>query len=203
MTPDEAQKRYEEAMAALPAELQEQFRQILADTRPRPTITSLSRAELGALSLEDLDSVTVEYIEQLLSRSSDRVTALLGLPRGVQIFYLSFLVEAQVANGGFHQFFWNSSSEFSELIAPALIDLGAPRAATIFSQAFEQAEAELQLQSAARAQGTLEAFIGMYETTGLSQFDQPFSKESQAFSALRRRVVAENEPTFFVAASEA
>ena len=203
MTPDEARKQYEEALAALPPELQEVMRQLSASARPLPTVTALSRSQLDALSPEDLEPAVVDYIARVLAPENDRVAALRKFPRGVQVFYLSFLVEAEVANGGFHQFFWNSSSEFSELIAPALIDLGAPRAATIFEQALAVAESEIPQQSVPRSQDTLEVFASMYETTGLNQFDEPFSTESQAFPVLRRQVIAENEPTFFRSDSEA
>jgi hypothetical protein len=197
MTPDEAQKQYEEAMAALPPEVQEVMRQLRTHARPLPTVSELSRSQLVLLSPEDLEPAVVEYIAKLLETEDDRVAALGKFPRGVQVFYLSFLVEAEVANGGFHQFFWNSSSEFSELIAPALIDLGAPRAAEIFEQALAVAESEMQQQSVARSQNTLEAFASMYESTGLNQFDEPFSTESEAFPALRRQIIAEDAPTFF------
>jgi hypothetical protein len=203
MSPEEARRKYEEALAALPPDVQETMRSLIANARPQPRIDTLSRPAVTALAREDIDSAVVELIDRTLSASIDRTKAVQELPRGVQIFYLSFIVEAEVMNGGFNQFFWNSSSEYAELIAPALRELQAPRAAEIFEQAFLVARAEIEKQAKARSIGTLEAFSETYKETRLNEFDEIFCTEAEHFPSLRMQVVQTNEPVFFASQHEA
>ena len=107
----------------------------MVNARPRPRSHALSRDAIKALAADEVDSDVVEYTGRMLSASPEGAAALPGFPRGVRVFYLSFVVEAEVLSGGFNQFFWNSSSDHAEWIAPVLSDLGAQRAAEIFEQA--------------------------------------------------------------------
>jgi hypothetical protein len=203
MSPEEARRKYEESLAALPTEVQETMRALIANARPRPSIDALSRSEIEALAHEDIESAVVAFIGKKLSTSTDRAKAIQDLPRGAQIFYLSFIVEAEVMNGGFNQFFWNSSSEYAELVAPALNELQASRAADVFERAFLVAQSEIKIQAKAKAVGTLDAFSESYKETRLNEFDEEFCKEAEHFPALRMQMLQTNEPVFFPPQHEA
>jgi hypothetical protein len=197
MSPEEAKRKYEEALAALPPEVQETFRMLAANARPRPCIDSLDKSTVRGLAPEDVEIAVVEFVDRQIQSSEDRCNAVLSLTRGLQVFYLSFIVEAEVMNGGFNQFFWNSSSEYAELIAPALRELGASEAAEIFEQALAVANAEIETTAEFRRSSTLEAFSASYEHTRLNEFDSRFCKLAEQFPALRLAIIHTNEPTFF------
>jgi hypothetical protein len=182
MSPEEAKRKSDEALAALPPDLQETlretFRALAANAKPRPRIESLTESEIGRLDPEDIDIAVIDFVQQHFVPLENRVSAVLSMPRGLQIFYLSFIVEAEVMNGGFNQFFWNPSSEFAELMATALHDLGATEAATLFAQA-------------------IEAFSESYAQTRLNQYDARFCEQALGFPKLRAEIIRKNQPTFF------
>ena len=194
MSPEEAKRKYEEGLAALPPEVQETFRMLAAGARPLPRIEVLDESTLNALPPEDLEIAVVEFVGRQLASATDRQKAILSMPRGLQVFYLSFIVEAEVMNGGFNQFFWNPSSEYAELIAPALRELGDPEAANIFEQALALANAEIGSTAKVR---TIEAFSESYGSTQLNEFDEPFCKRADQFPNKRLAIVRTNEPPFF------
>jgi len=196
MSPEEAKRKYEEALSSLPPELQATFRELAASAKPRPRIETLDEASVAALAGEDLEVAVMDFVERNLP-SQQRLQAVLSLPRGLQVFYLSFIVEAEVMNGGFNQFFWNSSCEYAELVAPVLRELGSAEAAAVFDQAFAVAEAEIEVKAKFQRSATLEAFSESYHHTELNAFDEPFCKLAGQFPALRLQIVRTNEPSFF------
>lgn len=196
MSPEEAKRKYDEALSALTPELQEMFRALAANAKQRPRIESLTESELCRLDSEDVEIAVIDFVERQLAPSADRVTTILSMPRGLQVFYLSFVLEAEVMNGGFNQFFWNSSSEFAELMAAILRDLGASEAAALFEKAFAVANEELD--TAPPHSRTLEAFSESYAHTRLNQFDEQFCKQALQFPDLRTEIIRTNQPTFFL-----
>ena len=176
-SPDELRQSMERLMANLPPEVQAVFRQHAADAAaraPRPRLCDLSAAELRALGGEELDSVVYDYVSEQVDKSDDPVAALLALPRGLQVFYLSFIVEVEVMNGGLDQFFSNPSGAMAKLVAPALRDLGAHEAAALFERAMSVASDE----------------------AALDRLNAPFVALAQAFPALRAGYVTAHEAQF-------
>lgn len=199
--PDDANRGFEELLAMLPLESQEAMRQLMASARPRPSLESISPAELGHLDSEDREIAVIDWVGRHLNSSSDAQLALESLPRGLQIFYLSFLVEAEVMNGGFNQFFWNSSSKYAPLIEHALVELGAAQASSIFREAWAVAISE----NAGRPESgelSLEAFSASYDETQLDAFDASFCELAMKFPALRQNIFQANEPTFYLVPRE-
>lgn len=192
MSSEDAQRKYEEAVAALPPELREVFLQLQANAKQRPTLSALTSEALQALAPEDLEVAVIDFVERRMSQSEDRIATLRELPRSLQVFYLTFLVEAEVMNGGFNQFFWNPSSEFAELISPALRELGSSDAADIFDQALSVANAEAEQDPRNNMSRTLEAFSESYQHTLLNTFDEVFCKHAQGFPELRLHMAQHN-----------
>jgi hypothetical protein len=194
----------EKLLASLPPEVREAFAKIKAEADARPprlTLTEISSEVLSALSGEDLDLAVYEYVERQLSQSSDRPAALGLLPRGLQLFYLSFIVEAEVMNGGLHQFFWNPSSEMVELIAPALRELQAKEAADIFEQAVIIADEEIPTYREREQGRLLEAYSESNAKSNLRKFDDDFCSYAEDFRALRASFIQSHKEQFLSAGS--
>jgi len=119
----------------------------------------------------ELDMEVYAYIEGQLADAESRRDALLRLSRGLQVFYLSLIIEAEVTNCNLRQFFTNLS-DYADLIAAALRELPCEAAAEIF----EQAAAERQAHS--------DPSIAL---------DQQFRAESRNFPELRRRLLDKYE----------
>jgi hypothetical protein len=198
-SPDELKAEYEKLLATMPPEVQKIFRENEEKAKnqpPRPRLAEISSASLKSLAGEDLDLAVYDYVETRLSGANDRKLALLSLPRGLQIFYLSFVIEAEVMNGGFNQFFWNSSAEMAELVAPALRDLQANEAARIFDEALAVAHSEVAATAKFKSKGTLDAFSKSYAETNLTKFDTSFCNWAEKFPLLRANLLRDHEEIF-------
>lgn len=99
-----------------------------------PQADAIASEPAIAQAWSDPDMQTYAYIESQLEGAESRRDALLGLPRSLQVFYLSLIVEADVMNCNLAQFFTNLSA-YADLIAPALRELPSEPAALIFEQA--------------------------------------------------------------------
>ncbi|MRW84767.1 DUF4375 domain-containing protein [Pseudoduganella sp. FT26W] len=189
----------EELFASLPPEVREAFAKMKteADARPpRPTLTEISAEALSVLSGEDLDLAVYEYVERQLSNSTDRLAALRLLPRGLQLFYLSFIVEVEVMNGGLHQFFWNLSFDMAELIVPALRELQAREAADIFEQAVIVAVEESPTYRERKKGDGFAAYAESNAKSELSKFNDEFCSCAEKFRTLRATFLQSHEEQF-------
>lgn len=164
-----------------------------------------NRKKYSAFDLATLRSIKDAHLEQALldyifakldARPRDRHKALLELSRGFQVFYLSWLVEAEVMNGGFNQYFWNPSAEFAEMTPTALLEIGDAAASEMMKQAIVTATAEISNMSQFKKSSTLDAFSESYKHTKLNDLDDPFCKRAENFPSLRIRYVREHEQLF-------
>lgn len=150
-------------------------------------------------SIEDsaLDQAIMDYVFLRFDQTEgDRRQIVLSLGKGFHICYATWLVEAEVMNGGFNQYFWNSSPEFAEDTPEALKQIGAPRAAELMTSALEVAMREIPEMSRFRKRGDLQAFSDSYKYTDVDGFAEEFCAEAAQFPALRVRYVREHEELF-------
>jgi|AraplaDrversion2_2_1032049.scaffolds.fasta_scaffold01992_2 hypothetical protein len=183
-SPDELRLIHEALLANLPPQVQELFRQNVASAAnrpPRPRLTEISAPALRALHGEALDLAIYEYVAERVHGADDPCTALSRLPRGLQVCYLSFVLEVEVMNGGLDQFFDNPSGEFSSLIAPALRELDAIEAAQMFEQV-------LSIVSKNPAEPDLD------------KIDHAFARLAEQFPARRAEYVRKHEDQFLTGA---
>lgn len=194
--PPDTSQAFADLLALLPPESQQAMRQLMASSKERPSLESVSKEELDRLDAEDREAAVIGWVGRHLHSSTDALAAFAALPRGLQVYYLSFVVEAEVMNGGFNQFFWNASVQFAPFVEQVLMELGCPRAAGIFREAWAVAIEE----GAGRpddGEWSLSDFSASYEETRLDQFDAPFCELATHFPALRRKIVDTNEPAFY------
>ncbi len=90
-----------------------------------------------------------------------------------QAIYIIWLLEGEVNNGGFNQFYFNSSGQFSELVPDALKRIGAIKFADLAGRA--NATYQLEYDKITEHQdGTLEGFSKSYENNPLDVYDDEF-----------------------------
>lgn len=58
-----------------------------------------------------------------------------NLPKHLQVTYLTVILENQVLNGGFHQYFVNSYGQFAKETIDALIEIGAFKKSNLLEKA--------------------------------------------------------------------
>jgi hypothetical protein len=152
---------------------------------------------LSQMNDEDLEQALLAHVfAKLKTMPYDAVEAIASLPEGFGPYYVSWLVEAEVSNGGFHQFFWNPSSNFADGAANAFRAIGDHATAGIVSQALESALAELPETAKFMKIGTLEAFSQSAKRSKLVAFDKAFYERAPALPGLRARYFRANSHLF-------
>jgi hypothetical protein len=101
-----------------------------------------------------------------------------------------------VNNGGFNQYFWNSSGEFAEEAVTGFAFFGAVEHATLMREAIAAGLAEETQRSEFMERNTLEAFSESYEHTRLGVLDRRYFSLSENLSALRVKAVRERPNEF-------
>jgi hypothetical protein len=127
-------------------------------------------------------------------RFHDELEIVRGLSRGYRMLYSTWLLETEVNNGGFNQFFWNPSGRFAAEALDGCRLLGGTELAALLEQAIAIHEKERPTQRKYAEEGTLEAFSESYETTTLTSLDERFFALS--LSPLRIRYIRAHPDEF-------
>jgi hypothetical protein len=92
----------------------------------RPRYGELSPGVLAAVPDHMLEQTVVDFVlAHGVWRDEDLVALLRSLPEGFGIAYTSWVLDAEVANGGFHQYFWNTEGNYVDLVTRAVARLGS------------------------------------------------------------------------------
>lgn len=87
-------------------------------------------------SSEDINNFIIEMFERVSKKCGfGENTGVLSGPE--RVFYIVQIVETEVNNGGFSQFFYNSGRIFAEEMAEAFAEIGAARTAEICIKAIK------------------------------------------------------------------
>jgi hypothetical protein len=78
--------------------------------------------------------INQEMLEKVNSEWYDYVMA---LPENYKITYLAVILNDQVYNGGFHQYFYNGYGQFASETIDVLQKIGAPKKAGLLKQAID------------------------------------------------------------------
>ncbi len=165
-------------------------------------MSALDLETVLCLSEKELDNAVYHHILHRIAHAwNDRQRlrqAVLSLTVGQQMVYTTRILEMEVSNGGFNQYFWNSSGQFAEEALAGYRLLGAERHATIVEAAIETQHKERTQQALYKALGTMEAFMASYETTELPSLDDAFYRARREIdlTALRDDYIRRNPEEF-------
>jgi hypothetical protein len=97
-----------------------------------------SGEERPAVTEEQLDEALREYVRREVHVDfRDWTTAIMRLPRSVRVYYFSWLLEAEVGNGGFIHFFLNFWGRLGGEGASCFEELGSPELAAVIRRAVD------------------------------------------------------------------
>lgn len=114
-----------------------------------------------------------------------------NLSPGKKAIFSIWILEAEVNNGGFNQFYYNSSGNFSELAFEGLILIGATSTADILQRAntiYKNIEEDLRNND----DGTIESFSESYENNPLNAFDDEFYNNEEKLLEIQINYIREN-----------
>ena len=129
----------------------------------RPPFQRLTPELLRQLPDEDLPFAVQDYVFLQIGDDVDREAEILAsLPPGVRAVHSALILDAEVSNGGFNQFFWNSSHRRIQNVVEGLEFLQATDHATLLQQAMATAVAERERLMPYHVEGSIQAFSGSF-----------------------------------------
>jgi len=143
----------------------------------KPSIqTPLTEQIIDTTSDNMLLEVVYDNLFRKLSAAYDKeYEIVLSWNKSRQAIYMISRLEAEVNNGGYNQFYFNSSGQFATALPEALKLVGA----TKFADLTERANSTFVKEKSKITEdqdGTVEGFSKSYENNPLNKFDEEFYK---------------------------
>ncbi len=149
---------------------------------------------------QELERAIIDYIDIKVDDRDDRVHEIVtGLFDGFCAVYTTWWVEAEVANGGFNQYFWNSSGRFAEDAVAGFELIGAPEYAALMRKAIDTFRQEESTHRSFKDRNTPDAFSESYEDNPLNAIDQEFyrlEESEESLKSLRVRFIRRHPDRF-------
>jgi hypothetical protein len=145
-----------------------------------------------SVSLEDIANAPDEKVWQLIflcqvarvgGSALQQYEIVKAWSPGLRMLYATQVVDDEVSNGGFNQFFFNSSGQFAEEAVEGFQLIGASARADIVARAIQQFFKDAPALRPYHQQRTMEAFMESYSHTDLGTFDQAWYEAPEFFSA--------------------
>src|SRR5687768_17181408 len=102
-------------LPSLAPEVQEQLDRMLEAHANRQRYDRFDQDVLASIPDHELEQALLDYLfDRLATFEQHQDRAFEGLSHQFRVFFCTWEVEAEVMNGGFNQYFWNSSSQNAE-----------------------------------------------------------------------------------------
>jgi hypothetical protein len=151
---------------------------VAAPLREAPAVSSASPSSPEFYATAPADAIEEAVMDRVLSAIGNdwqREAAIVQrLSPGMRAFYTSRVLDNEVRQGGFHQYFWDSSGALAEEALAGLELMGAKQHAALLREAMELARAEEPLMRKLKESGTQEAFKESYKHTKQAALDKRF-----------------------------
>ncbi|WP_052823543.1 DMP19 family protein [Neotamlana sedimentorum] len=165
-----------------------------------------NRTIYKTLTSEILDSISDDKLEQAIMDNIDTkfqdveqytLDKISKLTNGQQAVFSTWWLEAEVNNGGFNQFYFNSSGQFAEMAEVGFMTIGADK----FSELTKRAN-KIYSENKQRLEefddGTMESFSESYKDNPLNDKDIEFYNlyDSEKIGELKIKYIRENKNEF-------
>ncbi|MCB9334947.1 MAG: DMP19 family protein [Flavobacteriales bacterium] len=170
-------------------ELEKEFDTFFEEFNNRPIYKNLTQEIIDTISDDNLIQTVYDNIELIGDEKK--------LSNGQKAIYSIWWVEAEVNNGGFNQFYFNSSSKYSQMAYDGFKLIGAVKFAELMNTAnnlYEENKEEL----AKYDDGTLQGFSDSYDDNPLNELDTKFYKlyDEEDLYALQIKYIRSNVNEF-------
>lgn len=162
---------------------------------PPPKLDDLSATSLSAIADDDLEYALSSYVAEHIEVRGGDFEAIETLPPRLLTWYVSYIVDAEVLNGGFNQLFFNPSGQYASMAPEAFDAIGAPEAKAIVTEALALLEQHAPALEAAADAGTLEAFMETYLDQPFADLDASYASKEEQWRTARLRFLRDNAGT--------
>ena len=159
---------------------------------------ALTSDTIANLQDDRLEQAIIDNIHARMNSSlSNEEEVVRNLRPGPRAIYMTWLVEAEVSNGGFNQYYFNSSGQLADLGEEAFTTIGARKFASLVGRAhviYNEIKGDLEKYK----DGTIESFSKSYEGNPLNELDDEFYKldEVEPLGQLKIKYIRENLKEF-------
>ena len=158
----------------LSKEILEQIEQSMEAFKNRPIYKELTEQIIDTTSDDNLLQVVFDNLSEKQPTDYEKeYETVMNWNKSRQAIYMIWALEAEVNNGGYNQFYYNSSGQFYKHLPEALRLVGAYKFADLTQRANNVFEIENE-QITKYQDGTLEGFSKSYENNPLDNFDTEF-----------------------------
>lgn len=157
----------------LPPEVKEQMTKDFQAFQNRPIYKKLTNKIIDSIPDKDLLQVIFDNLSQEDTTGKNQYRTVMSWNNSKSAIYMIWMLEAEVNNGGYNQFYYNLSGRFYKHLPGALKLVGANKFADLTQRAnnvFEKENAKITQHQ----DGTLEGFSKSYEDNPLDKFDNEF-----------------------------
>jgi len=143
----------------------------------RKRYQTLTADTLKAIADDDLEMALIDFVNCKVEKSGKPERDVFnGLSPGFRAVFATWILEGEVNNGGFNQFFWNSSGDYAADAVAGYDLIGVPAYARLMRRAIAIRDADRARTQSFKDRGTLEAFSESYQNNRLSKLDDEFYK---------------------------
>jgi hypothetical protein len=162
------------AESGLSKEMEVQLSNSIEVFKNRPIHKELTEQIIDATADENLLQVIFDNLSEKLPADYDKeYETVMTWNKSRQAIYMIWALEAEVNNGGYNQFYFNSSGQFYKHLPDALKLVGATKFADLTKRANETFEKE-NPKITQHQDGTIEGFSKSYDDNPLNDFDTEF-----------------------------
>jgi hypothetical protein len=163
---------------------------------PPPKLERLSAETLGAVGDDEIESSLVSYVGDLELDEANDPAALDRLSGPLRTWYVAFIVDIEILNGGFNQLFFNSSAVVTPEAPAAFAALGIPEAGDLVQRALALLDAHAPALEKAHEEGTIDAFMETYVDQPFEELDEAYSENEERWREARVRFIRERASEF-------
>jgi hypothetical protein len=142
----------------------------------RPIYKTLNPDIISKIKDEELEQAIFDNISTNMEGDKREEREIVKtLTPGQRAIYVTWIVEGEVNNGGFNQFYFNSSGQLADMGEDAFKTIGATKFADLIRQAnliYNEIKEDLEKHN----DGTIESFSKSYDNNPLNDLDDKFYK---------------------------
>ncbi|WP_461066574.1 DMP19 family protein [Spirosoma horti] len=179
-----SEKPHKEEKVSIKDTVDTRISKFLNDFKNRPIHRILTEQIIDSTSDEKLVQVVFDNLTQKLPTSyteEEEYETILGWNKSRQAIYMIWILESEVNNGGYNQFYSNSGSQYAKYLPNALKLVGADRLADLTQRANDVFEKENE-KTTENQDSTTIASTRSYPDYLFKRFDNDFYEIAQADS---------------------
>ena len=165
--------------------------------KPEVASAKVDPPNLASIADDQVEYAILDYVYAKM-KGHQEAEILATMPAGIRALYVTSGVEDEVNNGGFNQYYWNSTGQFADQAVAAFEFFGAHQYAELMQEANRIHAAEEAEIAKFKEQGTMQAFSDSYKVSKLGPLDERFYKLEENLSALRVAKIRADPASFSV-----